>query len=181
MLSQKEIDNFFQNGYLIVETNIDLAILNNVIKEMEKIYSGLYSNPPSPGSRIQELWKDSISAKHLAQFPGILSMLNQLYKRKPLPFQTLKFLEQALSKPLHSDTIHFNSFPNNFMCGVWIALEDIDDENGPVCYCPGSHKLPEYNMQDVGEGKTHENYEHYEEFIRNYIYDNKLITELMPQ
>ena len=28
------------------------------------------------------------------------------------------------------------------MCGVWIALEDVDMENGPLVYHPGSHKLP---------------------------------------
>ena len=32
--------------------------------------------------------------------------------------------------------------PEGFMCGVWVALEDMDMENGPLVYYPGSHKLP---------------------------------------
>jgi hypothetical protein len=28
------------------------------------------------------------------------------------------------------------------MCGVWVALEDMDMDNGPLVYYPGSHKLP---------------------------------------
>jgi ectoine hydroxylase-related dioxygenase (phytanoyl-CoA dioxygenase family) len=64
------------------------------------------------------------------------------------------------------------------MCGVWVALEDIDEENGPIIYCPGSHKLPEVTMQDVGKGITHENYIFYEEYIeKKMVSENSLSTE----
>jgi hypothetical protein len=36
------------------------------------------------------------------------------------------------------------------MCRVWISLEDVDPDAGPQIYKPGSHWLPEVNMQDVG-------------------------------
>ena len=32
--------------------------------------------------------------------------------------------------------------PEGFMCGVWVALEDMDMDNGPLVYYPGSHQLP---------------------------------------
>jgi len=35
------------------------------------------------------------------------------------------------------------------MCAVWIALEDVDANNGPVVYYPGSHRLPEYQLADA--------------------------------
>lgn len=47
-------------------------------------------------------------------------------------------------------TIHFNSIPSSYMCGAWVALEDINMDNGPVVYYPGSHKLPEITPKDVG-------------------------------
>ena len=50
---------------------------------------------------------------------------------------------------MHSDAVHFNSEPAGYMCGVWVALEDIDLDNGPVEYYPGSHKLPEITIEDV--------------------------------
>ena len=31
------------------------------------------------------------------------------------------------------------------MCGVWVALEDITEDNGPLHYYPGSHRLPDYD------------------------------------
>ena len=33
--------------------------------------------------------------------------------------------------------------------GVWLALEDIDESNGPVAYYPGSQRLPEFNFTQV--------------------------------
>ncbi len=177
MLSQQEIDEFQHNGYLIVDTQISIRIINNVVNEMQQIYNGVHAPAPSLGSRLPDLWRDSINAKHIALSPKIISILTQLYNRKPLPFQTLNF-RTGTQQAMHSDTIHFNSIPNNFMCGVWVALEDITSDNGPICYSPGSHHLPEFTMQDVGKGISHDNYHHYEEFIKNYITENDLKTEL---
>ena len=36
------------------------------------------------------------------------------------------------------------------MAGVWVALEDIDSENGPLIYYPGSHTLPIFTNEHVG-------------------------------
>lgn len=36
------------------------------------------------------------------------------------------------------------------MCGVWLAFEDVDDENGPLFYYPGSHRWPSYQNEHLG-------------------------------
>ena len=36
------------------------------------------------------------------------------------------------------------------MVGIWVALEDVDAECGPLVYYPGSHKLPIYSNEHVG-------------------------------
>ncbi len=37
------------------------------------------------------------------------------------------------------------------MCGVWVALEDIDETNGPLMYFPGSHRWPIYTNEHIGK------------------------------
>ena len=37
------------------------------------------------------------------------------------------------------------------MCGVWVALEDMDMDNGPLVYYPGSHKLPWPTWDEIDE------------------------------
>ena len=40
------------------------------------------------------------------------------------------------------------------MCGVWLAFEDVDEENGPLFYYPGSHKWPTYQNEHLGISHT---------------------------
>jgi len=78
----------------------------------------------------------------------VLDLLGRLYGRRPFPFQTLNF-RVGTQQATHADSIHFASLPENFMCGVWVALEDIDMDNGPLHYFRGSHKRPNATMDDV--------------------------------
>jgi ectoine hydroxylase-related dioxygenase (phytanoyl-CoA dioxygenase family) len=99
--------------------------------------------------RIQDAWKFNEQVKKVAVSEAVLNKLRILYQREPIPFQTLNF-PVGTQQATHSDMIHFNSIPQRFMCGVWMAFEDIDEGNGPLHYYPGSHKLPFYDMIDVG-------------------------------
>lgn len=55
------------------------------------------------------------------------------------------------------------------MAGVWVALEDIDESNGPLVYFPGSHKHKELIMQDFGLRPLEEDYPQFEEHMRKYV------------
>ena len=87
--------------------------------------------------------------RRLAAHPKIRRLLQAAYGRRPFAFQTLNF-RRGSQQNLHSDTVHFNTEPQGFMAGVWIALEDVRPEAGPLIYKRGSHRLPVCNMQDLG-------------------------------
>jgi len=168
-LTTEQIRFFGQNGYIIAEIGLDEETIDAAIRDMDiAIESERNGRPIWPGIRIQDGWKSSDAVKSIALNPLALSYLAQLYGRKALAFQTLNFPVGTQQKA-HSDTIHFNSKPSGFMAGVWVALEDVNLDNGALVYYPGSHKWPEYNMQDVGNGIGYENYKHYEAFIQERI------------
>ena len=48
------------------------------------------------------------------------------------------------------------------MCGVWVALEDVDAGNGPLFYYPGSHRLPDPFFQRFGLEAGLASYDRYE-------------------
>lgn len=99
--------------------------------------------------RVQDAWRRSPAVKALAIHPRILTALRTVYGRDPFPFQTLSF-QVGTEQPKHSDAIHFHSDPPLFMCGVWIALEDVALDAGALVYWPGSHKLPILTMRGAG-------------------------------
>lgn len=100
-------------------------------------------------SRIQDGFRFSETVKYLACDKRIIALLTKLYGRQAFPFQTLNF-EFGSQQAAHSDAVHFHSAPERFMCGVWIALEDVTLESGPLLYYPGSHKLPLYEPRQIG-------------------------------
>ena len=93
------------------------------------------------GLRLIDEWENNPDVKSIAINSKILEILRVLYGREPFPFQTLSF-PVGTQQNIHADTMHFNSLPERWMCGVWVALEDIDENNGPLVYYPGSHKWP---------------------------------------
>lgn len=100
-------------------------------------------------NRVQDAWYRSDAVRRLACWPALRELLAAAYGRDPFPFQTLNF-QRGSQQPLHSDAIHFSSVPERFMCGVWIALEDVAEGAGPLVYHPGTHSLPILTMRDVG-------------------------------
>ncbi len=167
-LSQEQIDFFDKNGYVIVDFGFDESKLDALVTELHPCYNPEHLRAPSFGARIQDAWKFIEPSHYLATQKNVLSALEQLFHRKPLPFQTLNF-PVGTQQATHSDTIHFNSLPSGYMAGVWVALEDIDEENGPLEYYPGSHKLPEITMQDAGLEPGYQNYPDYEAFIAKHV------------
>ncbi len=67
------------------------------------------------------------------------------------------------------------------MCGVWVDLEDMDMDNGPLIYFPGSHKLPELRMQDAGLPGSSDHYPEYEKMIAEQIGRHRLQPEYMSR
>ena len=100
-------------------------------------------------NRVQDAWRRSAAVRALAGLPQVTDPLARSYGRAPFPFQTLNFHRGSQQAP-HADTIHFDSEPPGFMCGVWLALEDVHPDAGPLVYYPGSHRLPVLTFQDVG-------------------------------
>ncbi|WP_421738821.1 phytanoyl-CoA dioxygenase family protein [Caulobacter sp.] len=93
------------------------------------------------GLRVQDAWKTSEDVRAIAVNEAVLALLGKLYGRRAFPFQTLSF-PVGTQQHIHSDSIHFSSIPERFMCGVWLAMEDIHPDAGPLVYYPGSHKWP---------------------------------------
>lgn len=103
-------------------------------------WQGWHQNGGMP-PRIQDAWKFNEDVRQVAVNSAIIDLLSKLYGRRAFPFQTINF-PMGTQQDFHSDSVHFSSQPERFMCGVWLALEDVDENNGPLEYYPKSHKLP---------------------------------------
>lgn len=139
---EAQVRSFAERGYVVLDdlgfADFD-AFADRLLAEIGPLHEdGKYN-------RIMDAWTSSPAVRELATNPKIISFLELLYGRKPIPFQTLNF-RRGSQQPTHSDTYHFHSYPKHFMCGVWVAFEDTNDDNGPLHYYPRSHRLPDYDF-----------------------------------
>ncbi|MDO3644480.1 phytanoyl-CoA dioxygenase family protein [Mucilaginibacter sp. L3T2-6] len=176
---QAEIaETYHRDGFVVLQGVLSESLIDAVLNDAKtKAFNPDFRlNTQRDEVRVQDFWQVSEAARELACHPEILKTLEFLYEREVIPFQTLNF-SVGTQQRAHSDTIHFSSLPARFMCGVWVALEDITEENGPVFYYPGSHTLPEYDFSHIGNTPvttSYENYKEYEDFIEKIVEANKL-------
>ena len=171
-LTDDQREQFARDGFLTFDPAISDETLEGVLRDVGEKYSfegaeeiDEFGVKYTPGSnpRITYAWKISEAVKQVARAPKVLDVLEELYDHKPLPFQTLNFMN-GTEQHAHVDGMYFNSDPPGWMCGVWVALEDIDMENGPLLYYPGSHKLPLPTWDEMGD-PNQSDFEHYDAFV----------------
>jgi hypothetical protein len=168
---------FRQQGYLLIDSGLPDATIRALVDELEPFWGPDRIIPEGAAmslpNRIQDYWRISRLVHEAATAPKVLAALEALYGRAPRPFQTLNF-NWGTEQAVHSDSIHFNSEPFGLMCGVWLALEDIGPDQGPLVYYPGSQDLPEMNFEDFGLAPSYDNYPEYEIRLRRFIDERRL-------
>jgi ectoine hydroxylase-related dioxygenase (phytanoyl-CoA dioxygenase family) len=108
-------------------------------------------------------------------FSPILEFLRGWFRDEPCACQTLLFIHGS-EQAAHQDTVHLTPYPAGYMCGVWIALENVRSDSGELFVYPGSHLAPRIYTRDIGLAKTTEDYSAYtifEKRIRELVEEGK--------
>jgi hypothetical protein len=165
-------------GLAIIDPGIENfdAVAADVVRETRRLLPG--------AGRLQDAWRSIPAVRAVATGARVMKLLEFAYGRRPVPFQTLNFTVGTQQRT-HSDTVHFDCFPRNFMCGVWVAYEDTDQGNGALHYVPGSHRLPVLALEDFGlsaGGYLNRNAvaQRYEEALARYVAELGMPKEVVP-
>lgn len=111
--------------------------------------------------------------RELGQSPRLQRILDALLGDEAVLFQSINF-DYGSEQATHSDSIHMSTYPLGGLIAIWVALEDVGAEQGPLHYYPGSHRLPYYRNEDYGNAGTafrlgNKGYAAYEAFIAEKI------------
>jgi ectoine hydroxylase-related dioxygenase (phytanoyl-CoA dioxygenase family) len=149
-LSEEELriaTNLHEMGYAVLDfpdADID-ARIDRIKAQLGPRYGIDFADPDSDKTvgkrRVQDAWQYDEDVRAIAANEAIIDLLSKLYGRGAFPFQTLNF-PVGTQQDAHSDAVHFSSLPERFMCGVWLAMEDVSADAGPLCYYPDSHRWP---------------------------------------
>lgn len=175
--SQESLTNFQKNGYSVIKAYKDSDVIEKINNEIEKLRNSGALNFKY-GNKLMFAVHKSEFLKELWEDKNLKSLLNHLIGGSAKLFQSINFINGS-EQHTHSDSIHMTTFPLGGLLGVWLALEDIDYDNGPLHYFPGSHKLPYYLNSDYNnEGNAisigRHGYDAYENMLAEKIKHEKI-------
>ncbi|CAB9509423.1 Phytanoyl-CoA dioxygenase (PhyH) [Seminavis robusta] len=134
-------EQFHQQGFVIFQS---CSMQATVLDKVEEYTATI----PKAAGRVQTAPVTAV--KELAADPDTLEFVRYLHGgRRPFPFQTLNF-PTGTQQGIHSDLIHFDTMPRTLMSAAWVALEDMNDDNGPLRYFPGSHHWGTWDYDEIG-------------------------------
>jgi ectoine hydroxylase len=178
---QEAILSWSKNGYIILPsffTYEEVNTINNEIAALQKKRKA----KTRLDERIIFAIKESQTLYSLATKKDLVEILSFILGKKVKIFQSLNFTKGSQQKA-HSDTIHMTTYPLGYLIAVWIALEDITEESGPLFYYPKSHKLPYVLNDNFNHGGNNfllgkNSYQKYEDAIDAVIQKNNLKKEV---
>lgn len=116
-------------------------------------------------ARVRHLHLQNGGIAHIFRHRGLRRKLHEIYGVEMIPCQTLSYRYGSQQGP-HSDFVHLTAYPQNLMCGVWIALEDVRMGAGELSYFIGSQREPRLTMHDFGLPKVRD--DDYSSFIGTF-------------
>lgn len=162
-VSDKDISDFHQNGYLVIEDAFSPDEIRDALEGMVYLMDG--KNPDFRAIQFEPKLvkqKDEMDADErrdairkifnfvnheprlnaLAAHSELLGVLERMMDDTPVLFQDMALVKPKLfgsEKPWHQDCAYFNLEEGTTVVGVWIALDEATAENGCMHIIPGSH------------------------------------------
>ena len=165
-----------KNGYVILDQFFNSAEIEAFNTEVENLIST--KKAKFKNDKIMFAIHDSKLLTSAGNHTKVHTILEVLLGKRVELFQSINFLKGSQQRT-HSDSIHMTTFPYGNMIAIWIALEDINADCGPLHYYPGSHKLPfVFNRHFGNVGSKHklgdQTYGAYEDCIETLVKKHSL-------
>lgn len=179
--NKRSADRYGENGFLVLKNYLHPETADAINKEIE----ALMKNGTLKfryGGKLMFAIHHSELIRSIGNNRELLEFLSVLLDGEAKLFQSINFINGSQQKT-HSDSIHMTTYPLGGLLGVWIALEDTDEENGALHYIPGSHTLPYFLNSDYdNEGSFlkigKKSYKEYEQFLEAKVKELGLKKEI---
>lgn len=171
-VSRQSILDYDKNGFIILRNYLSNETVDSINREIDSLLRSKRIKF-GYGNKLMFAIKHSGLLRSIGANEIFIEFISSLLHGNAALFQSINFIKGS-EQHTHSDSIHMTTFPLGGLLGVWIALEDIDHDNGPLHYYPGSHKLPYYlNADYENEGSYfmlgRKDYTEYEKMLEQKI------------
>lgn len=166
-----------RDGYIKLDAFFDSDFVHKINSDVANGLASKSIDFNFTGKKILFAYEKIPVLKEIINHPQIRTILEELCGSEILPFQSINF-QYGSEQKAHSDSVHMATYPEGGLIAIWVALDDIEADNGPLFYYPGSHKLPYAHNADMNNStgpllspNPNANYETYQEQL---IQENNL-------
>jgi phytanoyl-CoA hydroxylase len=148
------LDSLNSDGFCVVPRSVNQDLISialnqvNELKRLQKDRTRHASDDVGRLYRIINLHLGLNSFESLFADNETLTICDEFFKARTSLYTTLYF-EKGSEQALHRDSPYFCTNPPGQYLGVWLAIDDVDAENGPLVVVPKSHLLPPLDIQSL--------------------------------
>lgn len=164
---RRQLETWRRHGYLVLRG----AIPPDLVTEVREAYERAWSERPPCDANVKGLGviplrdapiraeighthyrllgfhEHSDGVRRAIFHDSIVDVISSIFDAPPVAMQTL-MIEYGSQQGFHQDFPYVTAQQLPCMLASWIALEDVDDDNGPVEYFRGSHRVPCFEWGD---------------------------------
>jgi ectoine hydroxylase-related dioxygenase (phytanoyl-CoA dioxygenase family) len=118
--------------------------------------------------KLNDLYLESEIVRSVVLAPPLVSTLKNLLGGAPMVCNTLNFIYGS-QQQFHTDSLYMPAPVDLNLVATWIALENCDDDAGPLQYYPGSHLIPPFRFSHGGINANADEMEQYSEYMQTAI------------
>ena len=160
-------------GFCVLHEQLPAQLVEDFKQQLSTaIERGDLSYRAGSSDRIHGAHQKMPAARTVWLYPPVLQFLEDYFKDTPCACQTLTYVNGS-EQAAHQDSIHLTPYPNGFMCGVWVALEDVQENSGELFVYPGSHRTGSLRATPLGipkvENDDYSQYVIFDQAIRDLI------------
>ncbi len=166
MISQRDVEQYRETGYLVVPDVLEPDLLARVSKALDDLvadaaavsaHTDVYDLEPGHTPQAPKVRRIKLPHSHtpvfweLAQYPRLVSILDKLLGPSGVRLHGSKI---NLKSPHYGSPVEWHQdwafYPhtNDDLLAVGVMLDDAFIENGPLQVVPGSHKGPVWDHHD---------------------------------
>ena len=160
-----------KDGYLHLKQHFSSDFVEEINQAMARALDNGTVSFNYTGKKVLFAYEKVALLREIINDPSLRELLERLTNEKIVPFQSINF-QYGSEQAAHSDSVHMATYPQGGLIAIWVALDDIEEDNGPLFYYPGSHKLPYASNLDMGNAtgavlsaNPNKNYEEYQQRI----------------
>lgn len=167
MLSSEQLDSWHNDGVLVLPgfyAGSELDAVDNAMRAVWKrrdsrvvvddlltnrrcLLSALSNEELSHRFKTNDLYLTEEPVRWLAMGQRMAPLIEALLGQTPVLCNSLNF-DQGSAQPAHVDSLYMTPRTPGHLCAIWVALEDVTTQAGPLFYFRGSHKLPRHTFSD---------------------------------